>query len=103
PAVASLRGVVAAFAADARRDGKLPVVLLLDTMDYRDHLERMLESVLDRDRIAFLSTHPIAPDTDVRNFVADGHFTQEANARIAKALLDMIRALPETHRATSIP
>jgi hypothetical protein len=102
PAVASLRGVVAAFAADARRDGKRPVVLLLENMGYRDHLERILEPVLDRDQIAFLSTHPIAPDTDVRNFVADGHFTPEANARIARALLDVIRALPETHRATSI-
>ncbi len=91
PAVASLRGIVADFAADARRDGKLPVVLLIEDRGYRDHLERILEAVLNRDAISFVSTHAICPDTDPRNFVADGHFTQEANKRIGKALLDVIR------------
>jgi len=90
-AVASLRGIVAAFAADARRDGKMPVILMLQDQGFRDHLDRALGPVLRRDRIPHLSTHAICPDTDTRNFLPDGHFTAEGNRKIAEALLDLLR------------
>jgi hypothetical protein len=90
PAVPSLRGIVAAFAADARRDGKRPIALLIEDRGYRDHLTRILEPILERDAVPFVSTHTICPDTDPRNFIADGHFTPEGNTKIARALLDVI-------------
>lgn len=90
PVTESLRAIVAEFAARARRDGKLPVALLIHDRGYRDHLYRLLEPVLARDAIPSLSTHRICPDTDPRNFVTDGHFTHEATDKIAAALLDLI-------------
>lgn len=92
PVVASLRAIVAAFAADVRRDGKLPVLLLIENQGYRDHVTRALAPVLARDRIPHLGTHAICPDTDPRNFAPDGHFNGRANLAIARALLDVIRA-----------
>jgi hypothetical protein len=91
PVVESLRQIVTAFAADARRDGKVPIALLIEDRGYQDHVSRVLEPDLARDRIPYLSTHTISPDSDPRNFVGDGHFTHEANKKIAQALLEVIR------------
>ena len=90
PVIESLRAIVAAFAANARRDGKVPIALLIQDQSYRDHLYRALEPLLTRDKIPYLSTHTVASDTDVRNYVPGGHFTHEANLRIGRALLDVI-------------
>ncbi len=91
PAMASLRAIVAAFAAGARRDGKVPVVLLLEDQGYGDHLGRALEPVLGAGRIPHLATHTVCSPTDRRNFLPDGHFTEEANRKNARALLEVIR------------
>jgi hypothetical protein len=90
PAIASLRGIVAEFASISRRNSKIPIVLLIQDQGYRDHVYRALEPVLQSSRIPHISTHTIAPDTDRRNFIADGHFTEEAYKKIAKGLLDLI-------------
>lgn len=103
PAVASLRGIVAEFAATARRDGKLPITLLIEDRGYGDHVERILEPVLKRDAIPFLSTHSICPDTDPRNFIADGHFAPAANARIGQALREVIRRGLDESRSKAQP
>lgn len=89
--VSTLRAIVSRFALQARRDGKIPVTLLIQDQGYRDHVYKALEPALSRDRIAYVSTHTLAPDTDRRNFVADGHFTVEAYRRVAAALLETIR------------
>jgi hypothetical protein len=62
PAVTSLRGITAAFAASARRDGKLPVILLIQDQGYRDHLYRALKPLLSEDNIPFVSTPTICPE-----------------------------------------
>jgi hypothetical protein len=90
-AIATLRGIVSEFGVEARRRGKVPAVLLIQDIGFRDHLVRSLGPTLDRDRIPYLSTHELAPDTDPRNFVANGHFTEEAYGKVASALLDLIR------------
>jgi hypothetical protein len=90
PVVSSLQEIIAGFAASARREGKLPVALLIHDQGYRDHIYRALEPVLSRDRIPFLSTHTLCPDTDPRNFVPDGHFTEEAYKKISSSLLALI-------------
>lgn len=91
PAIAALCGIVADFAASARRDRKIPIALLIQDQGYSDHVYRAVAPVLERDRIPYLSTHTICPDTDPRNFVADGHFTPAAYQRIARALRDLMR------------
>jgi hypothetical protein len=89
-AIRSLRGIVVDFAADARREGKLPIVLLIQDQGYRDHLYKVLQADLGEKRIPYLSTHALCPDTDRKNFVPDGHFTAEAYQKIATALLELI-------------
>jgi hypothetical protein len=96
PLINSLREIVSAFAANARREGKMPIALLIQDQGYRDHVYRALEPVLTRDQIPYLSTHTICPDSDPRNFLPDGHFTHDANRKISQALLEVIRReLPE--------
>jgi hypothetical protein len=85
-----LRAMVSDFAATAKRDGKLPIVLVHNDRGYNDHLFQALKPALEKDSIPYVSTHNIAPATDVRNFVGDGHFTESANKSIAKAVLKLI-------------
>ena len=85
-----LSAMVTDFAKTARSDGKLPIVLLFSDRGYEDHLFQALSPTLETAKIPYVSTHNIAPATDIRNFVADGHFTESANKLIAKALLKLI-------------
>lgn len=85
-----LSAMVTDFATTARSDGKLPIVLLFSDRGYEDHLFKALSPTLENASIPYVSTHNIASATDIRNFVADGHFTESANKLIAKALLKFI-------------
>ena len=78
------------FATTAKQDGKLPIVLLLNDQGYEDHLFQALKTTLTEKSIPFVSTHNIAPATDRRNFIGDGHFTKEANKLIAQQVLNII-------------
>jgi hypothetical protein len=91
-AATALRLMVKEFAASARYDEKLPVVLLLHTRGYSDHLFAALADVLAADDIPYVSTHAICPANDPSNYIGDGHFTEEANGRIARALADLLAA-----------
>ena len=85
-----LRAIVADFAATARRDGKMPIVLILKDKGYDDHLFEALKPTLENAEIPYVSTHNIAPATDIRNFVGDGHLVESANNLIAEAVLELI-------------
>ncbi|HAZ48660.1 MAG TPA: hypothetical protein DDW76_03925 [Cyanobacteria bacterium UBA11369] len=85
-----LSAIVTDFAATARSDGKLPIVLLISDRGYEDRLFQALSPTLETAKIPYVSTHNIAPATDIGNFVADGHFTESANKLIAKAVLKLI-------------
>lgn len=85
-----LRAMVTDFAATVRGDGKLPIVLILNDRGYDDHLFKALKPTLENASIPYVSSHNIAPATDIRNFVGDGHFTQSANKLIADAVLTLL-------------
>ncbi len=86
--------IVRDFVAQVRADGKLPVVLLINDLGYADHLFQALLPVIQETGVDFVSTHEIAPATDLSNFIRDGHFTPENDRRIGEALADRInRAL----------
>ena len=85
-----LRAMVTDFAATARADGKLPIVLVLNDRGYDDHLFQVLKPTLENASIPYVSTHNIAPATDQRNFIGDGHFTKSANVLIAEAVLKLL-------------
>ncbi len=85
-----LRAIVADFAATARGDGKIPIVLVFNDQGYDDHLFQALKPTLENASIPYVSTHNIAPATDIKNFVADGHFVESANKLIAAAVLKLL-------------
>jgi hypothetical protein len=85
-----LRRMVVEFAAEAKQDGAVPLVLLIQDQGYDDHLYRVLQPTLGRSGIAYVSTHEMAGTGNPQNFVGDGHFTATANQRIAAAVLAMI-------------
>ena len=98
-----LRAIVAEFAATARNDGKMPIVLILNDRGYDDHLFQALKPTLEIASIPYVSTHNIAPATDVRNFVGDGHFAESANKLIAKGVLKLIDEHFERRDRVSVP
>ena len=97
-----LKRMVEEFAASAKQDGKLPIVLLFNDQGYDDHLYRLLKPTLEQHQIPFVSSHEVAPATDRSNFVADGHFTPAVDQRLAAKVLAVIeRASERTHPAAS--
>jgi hypothetical protein len=88
--IRTLNALVASFAETARRDGKLPLVVLFQDRDYKDQVYRALAQTLHDKSIPFVSTHTICPTTNPQCFVADNHFTKDANRMIARAVLDTI-------------
>jgi hypothetical protein len=85
-----LSAIVTDFAATAQSDGKLPIVLLINDRGYEDHLYQALKPTLKSAAIPYVSTHNVAPATDIRNFVGDGHFTDSTNKLIAQSVLKLI-------------
>ncbi len=88
-----LRAMCVSFAQIAREDGRIPIVLLFNNLDYEDYLYQALHETLDAHDIAYLSTHEIAPATDYQNFLPDGHFTPEVDRALAQELLRIIEPL----------
>ncbi len=89
--VSTAEALVRDFAATARADARLPVVILFNDRGYGDHLYRALQRVLTDGQIPYVSTHRIAPAGDLSNFVPDGHFTRQVEEEIAEELLGVIR------------
>lgn len=85
-----LKALCVSFAQIARTDGRIPVVLLFNNLKYEDYLYQALHETLSEHDIAYLSTHEIAPATDYRNFLPDGHFTPEVDRALAQELLRII-------------
>ncbi|SNR66874.1 hypothetical protein [Paracoccus sediminis] len=113
PLTASLQTMVAEFARIAREDGQLPVVYLIQGRDPADaDVLRMVQPVLDEQRIPYLATKDLADPRDPTNFGGDGHFKDSMNRIFAEAfrrLLPTIGWNPERtqeqdrRKAASIP
>ncbi len=87
-----MRAMLLDFARTVRSQGKVPMVLLLqDQGTGTDSLYRMLGPTLERAGVPLVSTHEIAPVTDPRNFLPDGHFTPAVDHKIARAMLAKVR------------
>lgn len=87
------------FDRTVRSQGKVAMVILFqDQGTGPDALYRLLSPALEQAGIPFVSTHDIAPVSDPRNFIADGHFTPEANREIALAVIDRMKKISRTER-----
>lgn len=82
--------IVSDFARRARRQGLVPVIYAVDSKGYSDQLFRALAGTLNRERIAFLSTHRVVNPADPAGYLPDSHFTDANERRLAKAMEDVI-------------
>ena len=85
-AVRVANAIVAAFAAQARREGLLPVIYVVNNFGYGDQLRRALQATLHRDAIPYLSSDTVVNPTDPTNYLPDTHFTDANDDRLAAAL-----------------
>ncbi len=86
------RAIVRSFAETVRADGRSAIVVLFHEQGFADHLHTLLGPILRDLDLAFVSTHEIAPASDLDSFLPDGHFTADADRRIARRVLAIIEA-----------
>jgi hypothetical protein len=84
------RAMIREFAIQARRDGVLPVIFLVNNFGYSDFLFKALSPVLLEDHIPYLSSHTIVSPDDPRGYLPDSHFTDEVDDKLARALAQII-------------
>ena len=85
PFVPALNEMIAEFAEACRQDGIVPVVYLVNDRGYSDHLFELVEPVLVKYEIPFISSHESVDPDNPASFIGDGHFTEAANERIGEA------------------
>jgi hypothetical protein len=84
------RAIVHDFAIQARRDGVIPVIFLVNNLGYSDYLFEALRPVLQADHIPYLSSHTVVSPDDPRGYLPDSHFTDEVDDKLAGALAKVI-------------
>jgi hypothetical protein len=84
------RAMVRDFAKQARSDGMVPVIFIVNNLGYSDHLFRALQPALEADHIPYLSSHTIVSPDDPRGYLPDSHFTDEVDDKLARALADIV-------------
>lgn len=90
--IRTLKVMLSEFVRTAQAADQTPIILLINDQGYADALPTVLMPHLDSLEAQVLSTHSIASSSDPKNFIDDGHFTEEANQKIAKVLQPMVRA-----------
>lgn len=86
--IAVLNQMIVEFNHQVKEDGKTLFILLINDRGFEDHLFQILEKTLTDESIAYVSTHNIVSNRDLSNFLPDGHFTPEANEKIARKVLE---------------
>jgi hypothetical protein len=66
------------------------IVILLNDRGYDQALDGHLRSDVERAGATVISTADLFSSKDPKNFLSDGHFSEEANAKLASALFDAI-------------
>jgi hypothetical protein len=82
--------IIHEFAINARSDGMIPVIYLVNNLGYSDYLFRALSPMLRADHIPYLSSHTIVSADNPRGYLPDTHFTDEVDDKLANALIDVI-------------
>jgi hypothetical protein len=96
------RAIVHEFALQARSDGMLPVIFLVNNFGYSDYLFQALSLTLKADKIPCLSSHSIVSPSNPRGYLPDSHFTDQIDEELARALVRLLDK-PETSAFCSEP
>lgn len=77
-----------ALSLESRRRGEKLVVALLQDQGYAEALTTTLAPFLKEHGITVVDSSDYVDSNDARNFLRDGHYSHEANRRLAQALLE---------------
>lgn len=86
--IITLNQMIVEFNQMTKEDGKTLFILLINNQGYDDHLFQIVQQTLVNESIAYVSTHEIVSAKNRSNFLPDGHFTEEANQKIAQKVLE---------------
>jgi hypothetical protein len=84
------RAMIHEFAQQARKDGMIPIIFIVNNLGYSDYLFKALHPALEADNVPYLSSHTIVSPDDPRSYLPDSHFTDEVDDRLARALVKVI-------------
>lgn len=82
--------IVKEFAARARSDGVLPVIFLVNSLGYSDSLFQAVRTVLEDNKISYVSSHEFVSPSDPRGYLPDSHFIDEIDDRMAQKLAQIV-------------
>jgi isopentenyl phosphate kinase len=82
--------LVGQFAADARKDGLVPVIYIVNNLGFGDQLYQALATRLKADAIPYVSSHDFVDPRDPANYLPDTHFTDANDDKLARAIEEVI-------------
>jgi len=86
-----LRAMIVEFSQSARAQNKIPVIYIVNEEGRSDHLYRAVQSVLDKYKIPYLSSHIICPPDNSRVYSGkNSHFTPAKDIELAKEMIKII-------------
>lgn len=89
-----LQRMIAEFAATARLDGQIPIVMLIQSRDPADaDLLAIAKPVLEQNNIPYLAAAEHFDLKNPANFVPDGHYTPDIDRMLSDRFLDLIGPL----------
>lgn len=89
-AVQVANALVGQFAADARKDGLVPVIYIVNNLGFGDQLYQALATRLKADAIPYVSSHDFVDPRDPANYLPDTHFTDANDDKLARAIEEVI-------------
>ena len=85
-----MNAIVRSFAFQARSQGVVPVIFVVNNLGYGTQLYDAVRGSLDRCDIPYLSSHTVVSPSDPRGYLPDSHFTNANDDRLARALAKVI-------------
>jgi hypothetical protein len=82
--------IVRDFAAQARNDGMVPVIFIVNNFGYSDYLFRALQPALEADHVPYVSSHTLVSPADPQGYLPDSHFTDAVDEKLARALEQVV-------------
>jgi hypothetical protein len=85
-----MNAIVRSFATQARSQGIVPVIFVVNNLGFGTQLFDAVRGSLDRCNIPYLSSHTVVSPADPRGYLPDSHFTSANDDRLARALAKVI-------------
>ena len=87
-----IQAMAVQFAKQARLDGAIPAVYIVNSLNTGDSAFRLLEPVLTRERALCLSSHRFVPPNDPAYYLPNSHFIPSKDRELAQSMSNLIHA-----------